>query len=111
LAVNYYANQIQGQLTTYIGPTLALTKALMNKQLPVNVSLSYNSSKTSGGLTDNIINAQLVANYTPPIKEKTTGHKQKEKHQLKQNINCSLQYISGNKLREFVFNTGYSLNF
>lgn len=111
LAVNYYANQIQGEKTTYIGPTLALTKVLMNKQLPANVSLSYNSSKNSRGLTDNIINAKLVANYTPPSKEKTTGHKQKEKHQLKQNINCSLQYISGNKLREFVFNTGYSLNF
>jgi len=111
LALNYYANQIQGERTIYIGPTLAFTKVLMNKQIPVNVSLSYNTSKTSGGLKDDIINAKLVANYTPPIKEKTTGHKQKESHHLKQNVNCSLQYILGNKLSEFVFNTGYSLNF
>lgn len=117
LYINYNANQIQGTQSSFLGPTLTFSKAMLNKQLPMNLSLSYNSANTAGVKSGDIINARFGLTYIPSVKEKISGNNYKEKHQLRQNINCNIQYTSrmagssGYPFSEISINAAYSCGF
>lgn len=132
LSVNYYSNHIQGVQTNYIGPTVTLTKAFLDKKLPVNMSLTYNTTTMNGANAGNVINGKLGTTYVmkeggkrenkkleggskKPVKPGMRSNKlfTKPKH----SFNCNIQYTNkaaySNEpaYSEWTVNAGYVMNF
>ena len=104
VAFNYNRNQSVNINTTTLGPTFAVSKSLLEKQLRTTLSTSWNGSYTNGDQVSRVLNIRANGGYSI-----------KKKH----NLNLSLVMVnretnSENGARaftEFTGTLGYSYNF
>ncbi len=101
---NYNATKILSANTVTLGPTLALSKAFLQKQLRSRFSVSWNQTLNNGKTANRIVNFRAGAGYSI-----------KKKH----NLNLSLVLINRSNIgesgssdfTEFTATLGYSYNF
>lgn len=98
LAANYYTSNAARAKTSYWGPTLSVTKAMLEKKLRCSWTSSYNASSGNGTKTSPVLNNRISLSYTPKGKEENSG----SPHALSLGINLT------NRLKEVAEQPAYS---
>jgi hypothetical protein len=122
-AVNYYANEAAATKTTFVGPSMSLSKSLFQKRMRLSTNGSYSFTESVFNNTANknaIANASLQMSFTPGKKPdaaagtaKTAATTKKTKHALNASINFLHQPATAvkTKFSEVTINAGYSYSF
>lgn len=102
-AFNYNKNTSQSVNSITLGPTIAVNKSLMERQMRLGISTSWNESFTNGEQTNRVVNLRGNGNYTI-----------KKKHNLNLSlvlVNRASQGENAQEFTEFTGTLGYSYNF
>ena len=103
-AFNYNRNESVSIETQTLGPTLAISKSLFDRQLRTTLSTSWNESFTNGSQVSRVVNVRANGSYSI-----------KKKH----NLNLSMVVVNresdseggAQAFTEFTGTLGYSYNF
>ncbi len=131
-SLNYYKNNATGLNTSFVGPTVNVTKQYLEKTLRAGVTATYNATKATSQVAGNpatstnssLFNTSLNVNYSPKGKGGSSGavtagsgDKKKLINPGKHNIGGSLMYLnrgaSGKQegYSELTFTMNYTYSF
>jgi hypothetical protein len=103
-AFNYSLNESMDLRSSTLGPSVSVSKSLMDKKMRITGSCSANNSYTSGALTNTVMTFRASGGYT-----------MKQKHNLNLNLvtlNRTVKQENGSDdFNEFTATLGYSYSF